>query len=150
MSVSEVKPCCRCREVKPLEQFPKDRRKKDGRSSRCKECAKVPRTPERHRELMERSVRSSSARLGVGTEICDVAVRDVRRLLSQPCRMCGYRRGIVLDHVIPLVRGGRHSVGNLQPLCHGCNASKGGRLMIEWRVRHWPAYSAFLALLDRK
>lgn len=36
---SSSKRCTRCREIKPLDDFHRDKGKKDGRSSYCKECA---------------------------------------------------------------------------------------------------------------
>lgn len=39
------------------------------------------------------------------------------------------------DHVIPLSKGGRDDNGNLLPLCHSCNTSKGDRNIEEWLER---------------
>lgn len=41
------------------------------------------------------------------------------------CLCCG-RSDVKLtaDHVIPLARGGNHSISNIQPLCRSCNSSK--------------------------
>lgn len=66
-----------------------------------------------------------------------ISDRDLRRLYgAKTCAVCGQAGGpIHIDHIIPLARGGRHSIGNLQPLCPGCNLSKGPKLMIEWRAR---------------
>lgn len=36
------------------------------------------------------------------------------------------------DHVIPLSRGGAHSLENLAPACMACNAEKGARTPEEW------------------
>lgn len=36
-----VKPCTRCGEVKPLDEFNRNKRKKDGRDPNCKACAKA-------------------------------------------------------------------------------------------------------------
>jgi 5-methylcytosine-specific restriction endonuclease McrA len=58
---------------------------------------------------------------------------EVRKLYASPCRVCGSKDNISADHITPLSRGGRHSIGNLQPLCKPCNSSKKDRLMIEWR-----------------
>ena len=43
-------------------------------------------------------------------------------------------RVMEVDHVRPRVQGGTDHAGNLQLLCSGCNRSKGGRTMAEWRA----------------
>jgi 5-methylcytosine-specific restriction endonuclease McrA len=72
--------------------------------------------------------------------IFDIVPKDFRRLYSQPCAACGATEGQTMDHIIPLSRGGRHSIGNLQTLCGSCNYSKNRRFTIEWR-----AYKALVA-----
>lgn len=57
--------------------------------------------------------------------------RELRRLYASPCVLCGTRERITADHIVPIALGGRHSIGNLQPLCLSCNSSKGARLMIQ-------------------
>ena len=39
---------------------------------------------------------------------------------------------LTVDHVIPLSRGGAHSVENIVPACGYCNSSKGSKLVSEW------------------
>ncbi len=39
-----------------------------------------------------------------------------------------------VDHILPRVKGGTDHPENLQLLCSGCNRSKGGRTMTEWRA----------------
>lgn len=39
-----------------------------------------------------------------------------------------------MDHIIPVIRGGNHSIGNLTPACASCNASKNHRTVMEWRL----------------
>lgn len=55
--------------------------------------------------------------------------RDVRSLAfsvyGDACLSCGSKESVEVDHVIPLTKGGTHTVENLQPLCRSCNASKG-------------------------
>lgn len=41
-----------------------------------------------------------------------------------------------LDHVVPLKRGGRNDISNLVWACAFCNASKGSKLVHEWRGNH--------------
>lgn len=50
------------------------------------------------------------------------------------CAYCGTRASLTQDHVVPIARGGRHAIGNLLPACMSCNASKGPRLLVEWRA----------------
>lgn len=49
------------------------------------------------------------------------------------CFYCHEVAPLTMDHVIPVVRGGRHSEGNIVPACARCNSSKRARLIIEWR-----------------
>jgi 5-methylcytosine-specific restriction endonuclease McrA len=68
-------------------------------------------------------------------------VRWVRRFISQGnftpsefkalckrydniCLRCRKKRALVADHVIPLARGGRNDITNIQPLCSLCNGIK--------------------------
>lgn len=59
---------------------------------------------------------------------------DLKRLLRQPCIYCGSSQRISIDHIIPLARGGRHSIGNLAPACFDCNTRKSARLITEWQL----------------
>jgi 5-methylcytosine-specific restriction endonuclease McrA len=69
----------------------------------------------------------------------EVTANDIRRLLirhDHRCSYCNERSDrLELDHVIPLSRGGRHSIGNLVPACLRCNRSKHAKLLVEWRAR---------------
>lgn len=40
-SIPSEKACIGCKEIKPLEMFPPDKRKKDGRASRCRKCCNL-------------------------------------------------------------------------------------------------------------
>ena len=208
--MSEGKQCNHCGDVKPLDQFHKDKARPDGRKARCKACINLSnksRSPERKREIAERQALWRESNPGKGAEITrrwrvnnperakdsrkkeyrkdpakekarsrewrkrnperlrhhlalyrarhpevyraasqrryalkskaetkDVTAKDLHRILASSCVACGEER-VELDHIIPLSRGGRHSVGNLQPLCRGCNGSKKDLLMVEWREK---------------
>ena len=43
------------------------------------------------------------------------------------CLRCGETDRLEIDHVVPLARGGRNELGNMQILCRLCNASKGAK-----------------------
>ncbi len=51
---------------------------------------------------------------------------------GEHCANCGETKDLVLDHVIPIAKGGRSRLGNLQLLCATCNRIK-GKLAIDCR-----------------
>lgn len=72
-----------------------------------------------------------------GAETFRVTPNDWRRLClryDNACCYCGSTKPLTQDHVIPLSRGGRHSIGNIVPACLSCNSSKNNRLIVEWRA----------------
>lgn len=48
------------------------------------------------------------------------------------CVYCGATGELAADHIIPLQRGGRSVMENLNTACRRCNSSKGTRLVEEW------------------
>jgi 5-methylcytosine-specific restriction endonuclease McrA len=59
---------------------------------------------------------------------------EIKRLYSSPCFYCQDTKDITLDHIIPISRGGSHSIGNLLPACRSCNLSKNAKTITEWRM----------------
>lgn len=47
------------------------------------------------------------------------------RQYGNVCLRCSKKRILVPDHVIPLARGGKNDITNIQPLCRMCNGMKG-------------------------
>lgn len=67
--------------------------------------------------------------------------RDWRRMKHRyhyRCAYCGQKRELIREHIYPLARGGRHSVGNILPVCSPCNSSKKTRVLSDWRYRVLP------------
>lgn len=56
------------------------------------------------------------------------------------CWYCGWTlnpfENFVIEHVLPLCRGGSNDISNLVPACSPCNESKGRRTLEEWRGQH--------------
>jgi 5-methylcytosine-specific restriction endonuclease McrA len=58
-----------------------------------------------------------------------------RRLAKGICHYCSRTtppRELTMDHVVPLVRGGRSTKGNVVPCCKECNTRKKHLLPMEW------------------
>jgi 5-methylcytosine-specific restriction protein A len=58
-----------------------------------------------------------------------------RRLSAGCCHYCSRRvggRALTMDHLVPIIRGGRSIRPNLVPSCRDCNARKQSSLAWEW------------------
>lgn len=52
------------------------------------------------------------------------------------CHYCQRRvapRELTMDHIVPIIRGGRSVRGNVVPCCQDCNAKKRYLLPVEWQ-----------------
>jgi hypothetical protein len=64
-----------------------------------------------------------------------LGIKIRRQVLSAgKCAACGKTEDLVVDHIVPIVRGGSSDISNLQALCAPCNRSKGRKLPTEWRA----------------
>lgn len=51
------------------------------------------------------------------------------------CHFCGRKfppRELTMDHIVPVIRGGKSTKGNLVPACKECNTKKKYMLPLEW------------------
>lgn len=58
--------------------------------------------------------------------------KDIAQIMSRNCYYCDAPSSH-LDHVLPLAKGGTHSIGNLVAACQRCNLSKGKKFLSQWR-----------------
>lgn len=81
----------------------------------------------RHNENARRAKKLSNG-------VFKITSKELKKLYQSPCIYCGSRDSIHADHVIPIAKGGVHSIGNLVPACRKCNQSKGSKLLTEWKA----------------
>jgi hypothetical protein len=60
------------------------------------------------------------------------------------CAYCGKRKRLVLEHVIPISRGGGTTIDNVVPACFGCNAHKRNLDPVEWMAENPTALLCFI------
>jgi 5-methylcytosine-specific restriction endonuclease McrA len=65
-------------------------------------------------------------RLGLPATLTVMQWRDILVAHNYKCVYCG-KAYEVLDHFVPLARGGGTHEGNVVPSCHNCNAKKGSK-----------------------
>ena len=59
-----------------------------------------------------------------------------RQLAAGTCHYCGRSaqlRELTMDHVVPIVRGGRSTRSNVVPCCKECNTNKSTLVPVEWQ-----------------
>jgi 5-methylcytosine-specific restriction endonuclease McrA len=57
------------------------------------------------------------------------------RIARGACHYCGAQvppKELTLDHIVPLVRGGKSTRGNCVPACKECNSKKQSLTPVEW------------------
>ena len=62
--------------------------------------------------------------------ICREKVEKINREFiykrdNYKCVMCGEKENLTLDHIIPISKGGKTELNNLQTMCKRCNKMKG-------------------------
>lgn len=137
-----------------VQEYRRQDNERHGSKRRAKEQEWRERNPERYRDgynnwhrnnrHRDRAAQHRRRSLKANNGVFVKTDRELRRLYSSPCAACGLTGNITADHIIPIAKGGRDSIGNLQPLCMSCNSSKNDKLMIEWRV--WLEQSARLSV----
>jgi len=58
-----------------------------------------------------------------------------RKRSGGACYFCGRKvppKELTMDHIVPLIRGGKSAKGNLVPACKECNSKKKQMLPLEW------------------
>ena len=121
--------CSRCEKFLPKWAFYKNKRTILGITSECKacHCKTAYRSRDREKANVSKRVSEATRRARKANTPGTVKKSDYEQLiaiLGKKCLRCGGSENIQWGHVVPLAKGGEHSILNLQPLCRKCNERK--------------------------
>ena len=110
------KTCSTCKQLKALEAFSRDKSKTSGYKYRCKSCEREYRLSTIRRRRAWGAEYQARLRI-TNTETYSTREELIRFYLNTP-------KGLTVDHIIPLSKGGLHCLTNLQYLTGSENSSK--------------------------
>ena len=91
--------------------------------------------PQKLREGRRRRQAIRKSRIiGNGGKVTPMEWREILGLTGGRCAYCGYQAKLVVDHFIPIIRGGQTVRGNLVPCCARCNSRKNDREPNQWVI----------------
>lgn len=106
------------------------------RKNRERDARKSAEGDTQYLEAKRASVRARRARRAKAG-VFRFTPKDWRRLVNRQrgrCFYCGKVAKLEADHVVPIARGGVHSVGNIVASCGPCNRAKWSRTVMEFRL----------------
>lgn len=134
------KRCARCKVIKPAAEFGRNKSRPDGRAPYCFGCnsaaVKAHNEARGEERRLARRAYSLYRRNKIYGSRKKVTTKDLKSIVARYRGCCAYCGAPwkQFDHVIPVSRGGRHSVGNIVPACVRCNTSKNDAFVTEWRL----------------
>ena len=88
-----------------------------------------------HPEVMSEQARRRRA-LKVSAPVSDLTVVQWKGRITEYQGLCSYCLQPMIrftqDHMIPLTRGGSHTLSNVVPCCQSCNSRKGTKTLLEF------------------
>lgn len=135
--MTTMKVCNVCGVPKPLTEFPKNGKFKDGSTryrADCKECYNIGRKISKKR--MTKFLNNTKHRTGEEDGYSFEDWKDTVMYFRGKCAYCGRKQSrsvkLTKDHVIPVSKGGLTVKHNIVPACPACNSSKSDSDFEEW------------------
>lgn len=87
----------------------------------------------KHKDLHQLHSRNYKSKVRAG-KVGRVSVKDIAKLLEKQKNICGICKKLLtkekeIDHIIPLSKGGKHEISNLQWTHRFCNRSKSNKII---------------------
>src|SRR5205085_5751073 len=114
---------CSCNSKLPVDRFHIANQNKDGRVVYCIDCVTM--------RYLSNSEPAKQSALRYKARKRQAFIQDIDKdliydIYNGCCYLCGFELedGWHLDHIQPLVLGGKHSYANVAPACSYCNLTK--------------------------
>lgn len=127
------KDCSRCKEHKPIDQYPTDKRKIDNKREFCRECDNLrnrlarQHDPDSKWKRRLQGIRQRERRLGLNaTELSYIDIQSIFIKFNNTCFACDSTNQdeLTIDHHIPMNNGCNLTMQNAVVLCKSCNSRK--------------------------
>jgi 5-methylcytosine-specific restriction endonuclease McrA len=130
---ADIRVCSQCNCIKSHSEFS---RKATGYSSDCRGCRAKDKKAYTNTDGYVFSMEKRMKRLNTTNDstVTLGAIRDMLILQGRKCNYCKddiSLQSLHKDHIVPLAKGGIHSITNIQLLCSSCNLLKGTKLHSE-------------------
>lgn len=142
---NDTKQCSKCKQYKSTSEFCRHKYGRDGIDSQCKKCkAEYKRWyrlafPDKARAEWRRKSKESHAaternrrarKKNAGGSHTSSEIKWLYDLQHGRCVYCGVCLGekYHVDHIVPISKGGRNDLANLQILCQRCNDRKSNKM----------------------
>jgi len=152
--MAATKTCTKCKKIKFLSEFWKNKTGKDGLFTHCKSCMSAVNIKATKKY---RNKKPWKARLVLYNKRhkSDLKEKDIINLFNKQdktCALCGLEldsswgtKDIHLDHIIPRCVGGKTEIENIQILCPMCNIGKH-----KWTTLEYIAHCERVSIFNKK
>lgn len=136
----EDKTCIRCSKTLPLTDFVHHIGGKFAITDLCRACHEESREKTDFPTRVSRNIYNENWRAKHFGLVADLTVDQWMELLEVSEGRCYHCRNavgadkLVIDHIIPVTRGGGTTFSNIVPSCRFCNGSRGSKLLHEWKL----------------
>ncbi|MBU1028512.1 MAG: HNH endonuclease [Nanoarchaeota archaeon] len=84
----------------------------------------------------KRAIQNHKRRAAITGAIADLTDKQwkwIKMVYENRCVYCNRQmKRITMDHILPLSRGGIHTMNNIVPACQSCNSKKNTKTVYEW------------------